>query len=217
MVDLSLLLFICLVLPMLMMLAVFKDESRTLMLYMVLGIFACLVAGSVNGLILSESNFDYYYMTINITPIVEEILKALPILYLAFVFKPKRQHLLECAIAVGIGFAMLENAYIFAENSSSITLIWAIIRGLGAGMMHSICTLAVGYGISLFGIRKKWFASGTVALLATAMIYHAFYNLLIQSQNMYLGLLWTVITFILIVVVGGKERDKLEKKENKKA
>ncbi len=209
MVDLSLLLFICLVLPMLMMSVVFKGESRTLIIYMVLGIFACLVAGSIDGTILSSTSLTYYYMTINITPIVEEILKALPIMYLAFIFKPTKQHLLECSIAVGIGFAMLENAYIFADSAASITLDWAIIRGLGAGMMHSICTLAVGYGISLFGIHKKWYATGTVALLATAMIYHAFYNLLIQSDYMYLGLALTVITFLIIVVVE-KQKNKVK-------
>ena len=206
MVDLNVLLFICLSLPMSMMIAVCRGKSRTLAIFIVLGCFACFAAGEIDGQILANSTMTKYYMTVNVTPITEELCKALPILIFAFRAKPDAQHLLESAIACGIGFAMQENAFIFAQNVGLITFGAACIRGLGAGLMHSICTFTVGYGIALFEWKKKWFFTGTTALYAMAVIYHALYNLLIQSTYMIFGILLTGTTFCLIVRLVKKKR-----------
>ena len=55
-------------------------------------------------------------------------------------------------MAVGIGFAVLENAF-YLLNSDSFNMVDAIVRAFGAGLMHGMCTLLVGVGISF--VKKK--------------------------------------------------------------
>ena len=45
------------------------------------------------------------------SPIIEEILKIIPIFICTFVMHPSRQDLIERSIAIGVGFAILENAF----------------------------------------------------------------------------------------------------------
>ena len=99
-------------------------------------------------------------MTVIITPVSEELLKALPVLYYAIVISDKRERLFTASMAIGIGFALLENAY-FLLNSDNFTIIIAIIRAFGAGLMHGMCTLLVGGGISFVKKKRKLFAVGT--------------------------------------------------------
>lgn len=72
-----LILFICLSAPLSMMLFIFNGRSRAILGFLLTGIFMCLYAGEINGLIRSITDFSLYYLTVNITPIVEEILKAI--------------------------------------------------------------------------------------------------------------------------------------------
>jgi len=198
MANLSLILLIAILAPMAMMLFVFQGDSRTVLTFLMVGMFTCLFSGLANGVILDYGYFDRYYLTLNVTPAVEEIAKALPILFFAFVFKPKRQLLLECALAVGVGFAILENAYILGSGDA-VSVVTAVIRGFGAGMMHGICTLCVGYGMSVVHHKRKLFYTGTIALLTVAILYHSIYNVLIQSAYRIVGLLLPVVTFGLLL------------------
>ena len=179
-----------------MMLPVFRGSSRTVLAFLMLGILTCLLAGEIDGLLLRTTGLGQYYMTVNVTPVTEELLKALPILLFAFLRKPKRQLLLECAAAVGIGFAILENTYILSGMAAQVTVALALIRGFGAGLMHSLCTLAVGYGMSFVHTKRKLFRAGTFALLVTAVLYHSLYNTIVQSRYSLLGILLPLLTFL---------------------
>lgn len=211
MANLNLILFIAISAPIAMMLFVFKGNSRTVLSFLMIGIFTCLFSGITNGTILAYGSFDQYYLTLNVTPIVEEITKGLPILFFAFLFKPKKQLLLECALAVGVGFAILENAYILG-SSEGVSVLMAVIRGFGAGMMHGICTLCVGYGMSFVHTKRKLFYTGTFALLTVAILYHSIYNALIQSQFTVVGMLLPIVTFFPILIT--LERKKIKNEKN---
>ena len=56
--------------------------------------------------------------------------------------------------------------------------------------------------------KRKLFYTGTVALLAVAMIYHSAYNTLVQSQHQLVGFLLPVITFVPVLVLLGKTEEK---------
>lgn len=58
----------------------------------------------------------------------------------------------------------------------------AFVRGLVSGLVHGICTVMVGWGIPHIRKHSKFYFCGTFALLGGAIIYHAIYNLLVQSQ-----------------------------------
>ncbi len=200
-------LFIAIAIPMTMMLFVFKGKQRTVMAFLLIGFYVCLLAGAINSIVLKYGAYDKYYITVNIAPAAEEILKALPILFFAFVWKPERQLLLECSLAVGVGFAVLENAF-FMANTSDLSLWFSVIRGFGAGMMHGICTLCVGYGITLIHTKRKLFYTGSMAILMTAIVFHSIYNVLIQSRYSVCGVVLPAVFFlILITSIKGKRKN----------
>ena len=210
--NLNLILFIAFAAPLLMAVFVCKGKVRTILTFLFFGLVVCLFCGELSALVMKLLPFDSEYFKSNVTPLFEELFKALPILVYAFMFKPEKRTLLECAVLVGVGFAVLENAFILGGAASNVSVINALIRGFGAGMMHGVCTLTVGYGMTFVHTHRKLFYTGTIALLAVAMIYHAVYNTLVQSSHQLVGFLLPLSTFIPVLVL----LNKTEKKESEK-
>ena len=202
--NLNLILFISFAAPLLMTLFVCKGKARTLLAFLFLGTVVCLFCGEFSVIIMKLLPFDTRYYTSNFTPLFEEVFKALPILVYAFLFKPKKRTLLECSVLVGVGFAVLENAFILGGAASTVSVTNALIRGFGTGMMHGVCTLAVGYGMTFVHTRRKLFYTGTTALLCVAIIYHSVYNTLVQSAHSLLGFLLPVLTFVPVLILLNK-------------
>ena len=194
--NLVYILFICLVSPLLLMVLLLRKRSRRLVGYMVIGICVSLFVSEFNTLLLGLFHGDTSYVTTTITPISEEIMKALPVLFYALVFSDNRDRVMPIAFATGVGFAMFENMVILAQNVENVTLGWALIRGFSTALMHAICTVSIGYGICLVKKRPKLFRCGTFALLTLASIYHGIFNMLIQSEYKYLGFFLPAVTYI---------------------
>lgn len=66
--------------------------------------------------------------------------------------------------------------------------------------MHSVCTVAVGIGISFVRTKKKLFYCGTAALLMMAVTYHAIYNTIVMSPYRLYGFLLPILTYIPLMV-----------------
>ena len=192
-------LFISISVPLLLMALLMEKKARLPISFMIIGIFVSVFASEVNGLLSNLLSMDMYSKTVIVTPVSEELLKALPILYYAIVISDKRERLFTASMAIGIGFALLENAY-FLLNSDNFTIIIAIIRAFGAGLMHGMCTLLVGVGISFVKKKRKLFAVGTFGLLSTAIVYHGIYNILIQSEFSTVGALLPIATYIPFLI-----------------
>ena len=180
-------LFISFVAPLIMALFICKDEARTSLAFLLIGVVVCLFCGELNTIVMDALQLDVQYFTCNFSPLIEEIFKALPILVFAFFCKPARRVLLESAVMVGVGFAILENAHYLAADPEGFTIINAVIRGCGCGVMHGVCTLLVGYGMTFVYTRRKLFYTGTTALLALAIVMHSIYNTLVQSDHALVG------------------------------
>jgi len=116
----------------------------------------------------------------------------------------KQDYVLTIAFMTGLGFSLLENSTILVEtvvSRGSVDFTWALVRTLGAGLLHSLCTTSVGIGITLIREQKKLFFCGTFALLTTAIVYHSIYNSLIQSDYKYIGAALPAVTYIPIIFV----------------
>lgn len=220
--NLNFQLFVVIFVPLLMVLYLLKGKSRIIITFLLIGLYVCLFAGEMNGWLMEFLGENRFYMTISVTPIVEEILKGLPVLIFAFLFKPDRQLLLECAMTCGIGFAIQENVYLLAGAVNQVSMVWALSRGIGAGLMHGICTLAIGVGLSFIKTKKKLFYTGTFALLLTAIIYHASFNLLVQSNYPIVGLILPLSTYIPLMfalrkrgIIGGQAKETEKGKKEK--
>ena len=200
--------FIAITVSLALMLPLMKKELRRLVIFMITGIFACLFVSEINNLLLGAFNNDIFFVTTTITPVTEEIVKMLPILFFAIVVSDEKSTLIPISFAVGVGFALLENVVILTQNVESVTIFWALVRGFGSGLVHGICTVMVGWGISYIKKRRKFFYCGTFALLRAAIIYHAIYNLLVQSQYQYVGILLPTITYIPVILFLRKKKIK---------
>lgn len=198
--NLNLILFICLAIPISMMLLLFKGHSRMLCSFLIVGMFMCVFSGEINGFVLNNSQLDTEMVSVNVAPLVEEIAKAMPIVFISFLLKPSRQKIAELSLAVGVGFATLENVSILI-SSGNVSLGYALLRALGAGMMHGICTLIVGIAMMNVIEKRMMFFSGTLAALSVAVIYHSIYNMLITSDFMMAGIILPLLTFAIIMVV----------------
>ena len=206
-------LFICIMVPLFLMLPLLTSRARLLVVYMMIGIFCCLFAASINGYIKEHLSQELYYITTNITPITEEIIKALPILYYAFVFDSKKSKILPLSFAVGVGFAVLENMIILTQNIETVSILWALVRGFASGLMHGVCTAIIGYGISFVRTRKKFFVCGTFALLMVSINYHAAFNILVQSDTYkYWGFVLPLSPHIPVVIFILYKRRKASEK-----
>ena len=192
-------LFISLFVPILLMAMIVEKKARLPIIFVLCGLFISVFASEINGVLVQVLDMDIYGVTTIVTPVTEEILKALPILYYAVVISDKRENLFTASMATGIGFAVLENAY-YLLNYPNFSMFSAIIRAFGAGLMHGMCTLLVGVGISFVKKKSKLFAVGTFALLSTAIVYHGIYNILIQSEYSMVGALIPIATYIPFLI-----------------
>jgi RsiW-degrading membrane proteinase PrsW (M82 family) len=197
--------FICTAVPISLMLSLLEKKSRTTLFYMLLGLIICLLAAQIN-FILRDSFYgtwdpNVFAVTTTLTPIVEELLKAIPIIYFGFVISDKRADLLTVSMALGIGFAILENCYILVANLDQTSIIWAFTRGFSSALLHGICTSLVGFGVSYVKKRKKLFYTGTFALLTVAIIVHGLFNAFIQSRYAYIGVILPIAIYIPFVII----------------
>lgn len=193
--NLIYILFVSVFVPILLMAGLLEKKAREPITFVLIGIFMSVFAAEINGLLRNLLPMSAFEITIIVTPITEEILKAAPILVYATALGAKKEKLFTAAMAVGIGFAVLENAF-YLLNDATFNMIDALIRAFGAGLMHGMCTLLVGVGISFARKKSKIFVVGTFALLSTAITYHGIYNMLVQSKFEVIGFLLPMATYI---------------------
>lgn len=189
-------LFVSVFVPLLLMVMLVEKKSRLPILFFMVGIFISVFVSEVNGLLYRLLSMPMLDFTLKITPVTEEIVKALPVLFYAVTLSDKRETLFTISMATGIGFAVLENAFVLMQNADHFSMLSAVIRGFGTGLMHGMCTLLVGFGISFVHKKKKLFGPGTFALLSLAITYHAIFNMLIQSDLKVIGALFPIATYL---------------------
>ena len=198
--NLIYILFVSIFIPIMLMTLLVDKKSRFPIIFVLTGIFISVFASEVNGFIRNITDYEITKFVILVTPITEEILKALPILYLALLITDKKEKLFTASMATGIGFAILENAYYLLQSPTSFKMLDAIIRAFGAGLMHGMCTLLIGVGVSFAKTKRKMFVVSIFALLSTAITYHSIYNMLIQSEYSILGALLPIVTYIPFLI-----------------
>lgn len=193
--DMIYILFVSVFVPILLMANLIEKKARLPIVFVLAGIFISVFAAELNGVLRQMLPLNNYELTIIVTPMTEEVLKALPVLFYALVISDKQERLFTASMATGIGFAVLENAY-YLLTSRHWNVLDAVARAFGTGLMHGMCTLLVGVGITFVKKKRKIFWVGTFALLSTAITYHGIYNMLVQSKYEIFGYLLPISTYI---------------------
>lgn len=208
-------LFIAVIIPLLLTVFIVEKKSRLPMAFFIIGIFSSAFVSEINGLLYGVLDIPMQEFVLRVTPITEEVVKVIPILLYALMVSDDRDTLVSISMISGIGFAVLENAYVLLQSIESFSLLTAIVRGFGTGLMHGMCTLLVGFGISFVRKQRKIFGAGLFALLSLAITYHALFNMLIQSRLLILGALFPMLTYVPFFLkrnLGKKQEGKVVKK-----
>ena len=182
-----------------MMLKLLEKRARTIVFFEIVGILLCLMAANINGLIQNVSTYTQAMLTITITPIVEEVLKAIPLMIFIFAFSDDKMQATSVGLAIGTGFAILENTYILL-NSNSVDFLWALGRGFGSGLMHGLAPALIGFGICVLKKYKGVLVAGIFSALTLASIFHGTYNVLVQSKLRYIGFVLPLIVYIPLII-----------------
>lgn len=170
---------ICIVVPLFLAIYFISDNAKGFVGSFIVGMIICLVSAYISGYVEYVLAFDHDWMAIYITPIIEEIMKAIPLLMLMFIFEPDNKTMILIAVGLGAGFATFENCCYLLENGAD-SFWYVIIRGVCVGVMHIVSMLILSYGMIL---SKKFNAVTIPAIfgaLSFSMIYHSLYNLLVS-------------------------------------
>lgn len=188
---------ICIAVPLLLLMTLMDARSHLLTGFMLVGMLTAASAYEINSTVQVMFWMTGQEVSVRVAPVIEELLKAVPILFYSVAVSDDRKILLPLSMAVGIGFAILENAYLLTAYIDQVTISWALVRGLSTSLSHGLCTLTVGYGMSFVRKRKKLFYTGIFGLLSLAMTFHAVFNLLIQSQYDWIGMGLPILLFTM--------------------
>ena len=211
--NLIYILFICITIPLALMASLVDKNARQPVIFFIVGVCVALFVSEVNALLTNVFSMEMTEFTIRITPVTEEICKAIPVLFFAREISNKRESIITISLAVGIGFAVMENSFVLLKSIDSVSILWAVMRGFGTGMMHGMCTFLVGSGFSFINKNKKLFIVGTFSLMSLAITYHSVFNMLVQSEFYYYGALLPIVTFIPFAIARLKLVKEVKKNE----
>ncbi|MCO7161798.1 PrsW family glutamic-type intramembrane protease [Agathobaculum butyriciproducens] len=174
--------YLCLALPLLLSLFFIRGRSRRYALFLVIGMTVCLLSAYVSSFFVGYYGADGTTAVIEITPVCEEGMKLLPLLFFYLIFEPAPQELPAAAIALAAGFATFENVCYLTENGAE-DFRFLLIRGIAAGALHILCGVLSGFGVSQVFCRRWLAVTGTAGILGACTGFHAIYNLLITAEG----------------------------------
>lgn len=142
---------------------------------------ACFGLFQLTGEMLADEHSDY------INPILEELVKGLPLLYLAS--RKKIVFFIDsviCGAAVGGGFSILENIFYLLLGDGITGIGTVLFRGLEVALIHMGCSAIVAAGLMLvirliersrsrLGLKRSDIAM-SVFLLLEAPVLHVCHN-----------------------------------------
>lgn len=197
--------FVCIAAPLLIAIICISSRGRRPLLFVLGGMTMCLLSSYISTFVAAVQGADLVTASLEITPLVEEIMKLLPFLFYILVFEPGRHTVLDSLLMTAIGFATFENICYLSQNGAE-NFFHLLIRGFGTGAMHVICEAFIGLGILYLWDRKLIQVAGTVGLLAIAITFHGIYNILVSQTGIpaRIGYIMPLITTLFIAFYGNK-------------
>jgi len=193
--------YICLAAPLLIATLCMRGRGRRTMLFLLAGTTVCLLSSYINTYIAAVIGADTLTASIEIAPMVEEIMKFLPVMFYLLVFEPKKEEITDSVLMTAVGFATFENACYLTGNGAA-EVLHLLIRGFGAGAMHVVCGFLVALGILYLWDRVWLQLAGTLGLLAVAITFHGIYNILVSQSGIAaaIGYLIPLLTLVLTLI-----------------
>jgi len=173
---------LCIALPLAISMFFIQGELRRYLAAFLLGMVMCLISAYIGGFMNLVTGMGENDTSVFISPVIEELMKLMPLFFFMVMFAPKERTLTMLAVAIGSGFATFENCcYILTSGSENLTYV--LIRGFVVGVMHIVSILALSvWFISAKRLNVFGFPA-VVGGLSLAMIFHALYNLLVSEPG----------------------------------
>ena len=201
--------FVCVAAPLLVASLCMDKKYLPVFLFSLAGMGTCLLSAYINTFFAQLYNADLINAITQIAPVVEEIMKLLPLLFYLLVFEPKAERISIAVLIVATGFATFENICYLTQNGAA-QLPFLLIRGFGTGAMHIVCGVMVGYGL-VYVWPQGWLrVAGTAGLLCVAITFHAIYNLLIAYGSTVQYVAYALPIFTVITLNGVKKLVKIK-------
>ena len=163
--------FLCMASPLLVAALCMGRRQLRLFLLSIAGMGVCLLSAYINTFLAAVYQADALASVAEIAPVVEEVMKLLPLVFYLLVFEPEGEKIKSAAVTIALSFATFENVcYLIQNGADRFSLIF--FRGFGTCMI-------VGGGLA-YAWQQTWLKiAGTCGLLGAAITFHAIYNLLI--------------------------------------
>ena len=174
--------FVCLAAPLLLAIVCLRREGRRALIFLLAGMTVCLCSAYVSAFFAGVTGIDVITASHGIAPVVEEVIKFLPVLFYLLVFEPKKNRAISAALLVAVGFATFENVC-FLTSYGTEDLLRLLIRGFGTGAMHVVCGMVVAMGLFFLWDRAWLRAVGVFALLCFVIQFHAVFNVLVNQTG----------------------------------
>jgi len=191
-------------LPILLLIALIRNTGKKAVLFLVWGCIAAILAAFLLHLIFPVFQ-EIVFQEITISPVIEELFKAFPLLFLARAQdKTSNRDILACSLASGIGFSLVETGLLLNPGllglspASGTTHVYGffdvLTRSFSTTLMHGCTTGLIGLGIVLFrGFDRKALPALLLGFYTIAVTIHAFYNL----NYYYFGLAGLIADFLI--------------------
>lgn len=194
-------LLLCIGVPVLLSSFFVRREARWYSVLFLIGMVTCLISGYISGYLHLVTGGTPEETAVYIAPMVEEILKLLPLLFMLLVLRVPPLSLMQCAAALGTGFATFENCCFLLQNGTQ-SLAYTLIRGLAVGVMHIVSLLLLTMGLSTARRYNALSTSSVIGALSLSVTFHALYNLLVSAPGVtsFIGYSLPLLTALLLYI-----------------
>lgn len=173
---------LCIAMPLLLSMIFVRTQARRYVLAFVTGMIACLLAAYITSFLRLLAGWEEGETRVFLSPVVEEIVKLLPLLVLLLLLEPRDDTILLLAVALGAGFATFENCCgLFTAGAGSLSFV--VIRGLAVGVMHIVSVAALAMGIIAARRLEALSLPGLVGAFSLSVTFHGLYNLLVSQPG----------------------------------
>ena len=192
---------VCIAAPLFITMLCVGRKYRAAFVFCFAGMLVCQLSAYLNTFFTIIYQADTMNAATQIAPVVEEIMKLLPLLFFLIVFEPDLQRFRLAAMLVAASFATFENICYLAENGAG-QMLFLLIRGFGTGAMHVVCGSAYSEGLRFVWHDRLLRSVCIPGLLCVTIIYHAIYNLLVSVGGSVQVIGYCVPLFTLAVGYG---------------
>ena len=182
--------------------------TRAILLAVAAGAAAAVVGYAINVSLRPALGLDVARYSIYVAPVLEELLKAVYIVWL--VRRNKVGFVVDAAtygFAVGTGFAFVENIYVLQMHPNPTIWTW-IVRGFGTALMHSGTTAILAMIARTLDNRAHRVRLALILPgLAVAAMLHSLYNQFLVAPLLATALILLVFPYIVMFLFQRSERE----------